>query len=92
MDDVSSKARNSSGVILIYPIGEKVKIVVRVKFWVINNEAEYESVYEVKEEILLRYLKSVQDMEEHFEDWSVEQIPREKNREDDSLEKMAASL
>lgn len=40
--------------------------------------------YEVKEESLLRYLKNVREVVEHFKDLSTEQIPREENAEADS--------
>ncbi|XP_075489475.1 uncharacterized protein LOC142528317 [Primulina tabacum] len=56
------------------------------------DEEEINGIYEAKDDKILKYLKLIQAQEEVFVDWSIEQIPRNENREEDALAKMAASL
>ncbi|XP_073036775.1 uncharacterized protein [Primulina eburnea] len=48
--------------------------------------------YEAREEKFVKYLAIIKELSAHFTDWSIEQIPRERNTEADALAKMAASL
>ncbi|XP_075486413.1 uncharacterized protein LOC142526023 [Primulina tabacum] len=49
-------------------------------------------IYEAKDDRMLKYLKLIKAQTESFVDWSIEQIPRDKNGEAYALAKMAASL
>lgn len=48
--------------------------------------------YETREKMMVRYLKAMQQLAEGFQDWRVEQIPREENSEAKALAKMATCL
>ena len=59
-----------------------------VDFSTINNKAEYETPiivsqvngeYEPRDETMMKYLRSVKAIKTHFEDCTIEHIPREKN-------------
>ncbi|XP_075480490.1 uncharacterized protein LOC142521149 [Primulina tabacum] len=91
------------GVVLVSPLGEKIKLALRIDSRITNNEAEYEAVlagiraaregiYEAKDDKMLKYLRLIRAQAESFMDWSIEQVPREENSEADALAKMAASL
>ncbi|XP_073017329.1 uncharacterized protein [Primulina eburnea] len=123
VDEASSLAGCGVGVVVITPLGEKIKLALRIDSSVTKNEAEYEavlagiraarevgasqiifysdsqlitqqikSVYEAKNDMMLKYLQLIKAQSEIFVDWSIEQIPREENEEADALVKMAASL
>ncbi|XP_073042035.1 uncharacterized protein [Primulina eburnea] len=53
---------------------------------------QVKGAYEAREEKFVKYLTIIRELSAHFIDWSIEQIPREKNTEGDALTKMAASL
>ncbi|XP_073035264.1 uncharacterized protein [Primulina eburnea] len=53
---------------------------------------QIKGVYEAKDDRMLKYLQLIKARTEVFADWGIEQIPREKNSEADTLAKMAASL
>ncbi|XP_075491052.1 uncharacterized protein LOC142529403 [Primulina tabacum] len=96
VDGASSLAGCRVEVVIISPIGEKIKLALRIDSRVTNNEAEYEAVlagvYKAKDDRMLKYLQLIKVQSEVFVDWSIEQIPREENNEVDVLAKIAASL
>ncbi|XP_073015635.1 uncharacterized protein [Primulina eburnea] len=49
-------------------------------------------VYETKDEKMLKYLRLITARAATLTDWSIEQIPREENKEVDNLAKLAASI
>ncbi|XP_073049605.1 uncharacterized protein [Primulina eburnea] len=53
---------------------------------------QVKGAYEAREGKFVKYLTIIKELSAHFIDWSIEQIPREKNTEADVLAKMAASL
>ncbi|XP_073017901.1 uncharacterized protein [Primulina eburnea] len=53
---------------------------------------QVKGAYEAREDKFIKYLTIIRESSAHFTDWSIEQIPREKNTEADALAKMAASL
>ncbi|XP_073284858.1 uncharacterized protein [Primulina huaijiensis] len=88
VDGAFSLAGCGAGVVIVSPIGERIKLAVRIDSRVTNNEAEYEAV--------LAGIRAAQEIgvsrAKTFVDWGIEQIPREDNGEADALAKMAASL
>lgn len=123
VDGAANNKSSGVGVVLIPPVGEKLKLAVKLDFRVSNNEAKYEAVvvglraakeaeaerivvfsdsqlatqqvkgsYEIKNEKLMEYVKAIQELSEHFVEWSIVQIPRANNTKVDALAKMATSL
>ncbi|XP_075515337.1 uncharacterized protein LOC142549976 [Primulina tabacum] len=85
VDGASSLAGCGVGVVIIFLLGEKIKLALRI-------DSRIKGVYEAKDDRMIKYLRLIQAQAETFVDWSIEQIPREDNGEADALAKMAASL
>ncbi|XP_075489615.1 uncharacterized protein LOC142528448 [Primulina tabacum] len=106
VDMASSLAGCGVGVVIMTPLGEKIKLALSIDSRVTNNEAEYEAVlagiraareigasriilysdsqlvthqikgvYEVKDDMMNKYLQLIKAQSEVFMDWSIEQYP-----------------
>ncbi|XP_073025166.1 uncharacterized protein [Primulina eburnea] len=98
VDETSSLSGCGVGVVIIDPLGENIKLTLRIDSRETKNEAKCEAVmsvkgvYEAKDERMPKYLNLIKAQPESFVDWSIEQIPWEENGEADTSAKMAASL
>uniref|UniRef100_A0A1U7X636 Uncharacterized protein LOC104231109 n=1 Tax=Nicotiana sylvestris TaxID=4096 RepID=A0A1U7X636_NICSY len=48
--------------------------------------------YEVREDMMKRYLDKIQIALRHFKEWTLDHVPHEKNSESDALEKLGSSV
>jgi len=55
----------------------------------ITNQVK--GLYEAKEDLMKRYLSKVEELQKHFSDFTITQIPRSKNKRADALSKLASS-
>ncbi|XP_075483818.1 uncharacterized protein LOC142523976 [Primulina tabacum] len=103
VDGASSLVGCGVGVVLVSPLGEKVKLALRIDSRITTMKLsmrlflqlitqQIKGIYEAKDDRMLKYLRLIRAQAESFMDWSIEQVPREENSEADALAKMAASL
>lgn len=52
---------------------------------------QVKGLYEAREDLMKRYLLKVQELQKHFQSFTITQIPRSKNRRADALSKLASS-
>lgn len=55
----------------------------------ITNQVK--GLYEAREELMKRYLSKVQELQNHFSDFTITQIPRSKNKHVNALSNLASS-
>ncbi|GJT75381.1 reverse transcriptase domain-containing protein [Tanacetum coccineum] len=79
------------GLILTDPNGQEVTYALRFNFRASNNEAEYEALVTGLEQAIKMQAQCLEELQGHFNNFTITQIPRSKNKRADALSKLASS-
>ncbi|GKA34315.1 reverse transcriptase domain-containing protein [Tanacetum coccineum] len=88
---------SGAGLILTIPERTEFTYALRFQFTASNNEAEYEALivglrtYVAKEENMIKYLEKVKTLVNDFANFSINRVPRSKNKKADALSKIAST-